>query len=290
MSIVDLHCHTTASDGKFSPLQLIERAQSVGIKVLAITDHDTLAGYREARDQLCDKNLILISGIEVSCLYAGMNIHIVGLDFDANATSMLQLEAQQIQARQQRAEQIAERLAKALQQPVNLNEVKEFVTGEIIGRPHFARYLVSKGWIKDEKAAFDKYLGAGKVGDVKNKWVSIEQAVKAIVDAKGVAVMAHAHRYKMTNSKLKRCLAGFVEAGGRALEVAYGQMDAQTQQQQVRLALEFGLAGSCGSDFHADNAHGLNLGVMPTFPKSVVPVWRSFDKAQAIEALIDASN
>lgn len=289
MSIIDLHSHTTASDGKLTPNQLIDRAQSRDIAVLAITDHDTLNGYRAAQEYAEDKGIILISGIEVSCLYAGMNIHMLGLDFDAQASSMLELEAMQAKARLARAERIAYKLSKTLNQEVVLDEVREFVTGQVIGRPHFAKYLVSKGWVKDEKTVFDKYLGAGKVGDVKNHWVSIEESAHAILDAGGIPVMAHAHRYKMTNSKLRRCLQSFVEAGGKAMEVSYGLMDFQTQQHQARLALEFGLAGSCGSDFHGENMHGLDLGVMPAFPKQVTPIWQSFKQSEQVCALIDAA-
>lgn len=287
MFIIDLHSHTQASDGKLTPFELIQKAQIQGIKVLAITDHDTLNGYREAKEYAKKAGVILISGIEISCLYAGMNIHIVGLDFDPDAPSMLELEEKQTKARDKRAQRIAYKLSQSLNKDVELDGVREFVTGEIIGRPHFAQYLVAKGWVKDEQTAFDKYLGAGKVGDVKNQWVSIEQAVEAIFQAQGVPVFAHAHRYKMTNSKLKRCLTLFKQVGGQGLEVAYGKMDAQTQNYQVQLALEFGFIGSCGSDFHGENTYGLDLGVMPKFPKQVTPVWQSFKQAKQIQTILD---
>lgn len=288
MSIIDLHSHTTASDGKLAPIELINRAISCGIKVLAITDHDTLNGYREAQAYAKQAGIILISGIEVSCLYGGMNIHMLGLDFDAKAKSILALESQQIKARDERAKRIAYKLSKALNKDVELDGVREFVTGEIIGRPHFAQYLVAKGWLKDEQTAFDKYLGAGKVGDIKNQWVSLEDSAQAILNAGGIPVMAHAHRYKMTRSKLRVCLDNFKQAGGLGLEVAYGQMDAQTQNQQIQLALEFGFQGSCGSDFHGENTQGLDLGVMPPYPKRIPPVWQSFKQATQIQAMIDA--
>lgn len=285
MSIIDLHTHTNASDGKLPPQELLLRAKQRGIKVLAITDHDTLEGYRVARPHAHKMDILLVSGIEVSCLYAGMNLHLLGLDFNPEAASILQLEAAQMTAREQRAQIIAKRLSGALKQPVVLDEVRAFTSGKIIGRPHFAQYLVSKGWIKDEQSAFDKYLGAGKIGDVKNQWVSLEQGIEAILNAQGVPVLAHAHRYKMTRSKLKRCLHDFKQAGGIGLEVAYAQMDAQTQRNQVQFALQLELKGSCGSDFHAPTSYGLDLGVMPSYPLNVPPVWHQFKQAAQIQAL-----
>ncbi len=286
MSIIDLHSHSTASDGKLSPYALLEHAQQRGVKVLAITDHDTTKGYHQAQDYAQDMGIILISGMEISCLHGGMNLHLLALDFNTQAPSMRQLEAAQMHARDERAQVIASRLSGALKHKVCLDEVRECVTGDVVGRPHFAQYLVAKGWIKDEKTAFDKYLGAGKIGDVKNQWVSLEQGIDAILKAEGVPVLAHAHRYKMTASKLKRCLQEFKQLGGIGLEVAYGQMDAQTQRKQVQLALQLELKGSCGSDFHAPTHYGLDIGVMPSYPLSVPPVWQQFKQALQIQNIL----
>ncbi|MFT4531933.1 MAG: putative metal-dependent phosphoesterase TrpH, partial [Thalassolituus oleivorans] len=124
--------------------------------------------------------------------------------------------------------------------------------------------------------AFNKYLGAGKPGDVKASWPELAQVTEWIVAAGGTAVMAHAHLYKMTRTKLKACLQDFKDAGGQGLEVAYGNMDANQLGQMSALAREMDLLGSCGSDFHGPNRFGLDLGVMPAFPKDVTPVWASW--------------
>ena len=272
-SVIDLHCHTTASDGSLSPAELVERASERGIQTLAITDHDTLEGFRQGRDMAEKKNLRLIPGIELSCVWGGATIHIVGLNMDVDSAAMKEAEAFQLNARNERCELIAQRVGKKLKQDICMDSVREYAGSDIVGRPHFARYLVDQGWVPSMQAAFTKYLGSGKVGDVKTSWPELEQVVRWIVDAGGVAVLAHAHLYKMTRTKLRACMSDFIEAGGSAVEVAYGQMDNNQRGQMTTLAKDMGLMGSCGSDFHGPNRFGLDLGVMPAFPKDVTPVW-----------------
>lgn len=278
VSLIDLHCHTTASDGKHSPQELIALAQQRGIQTLAITDHDTVDGFRMALPYAQQAGINLVAGIELSCVWQGISIHVVGLDFDPASNAMQQAEQRQLRVREQRAELIAERLSKRLRHQIDIDEVRLLAHGGQIGRPHFAQYLLEHGLVNSFASAFTKYLGAGKVGDVKTGWPSMAEVVACIVEAGGIAVMAHAHRYKMTRTKLRVCMQEFVDAGGRAIEVAYGTMDASQQQHMVDLALQFKLLGSCGSDYHGPNRFGLELGVMPSFPKGVLPVWEHFSK------------
>lgn len=273
---VDFHCHTTASDGKLSPIQLLDKAKALGISTMAITDHDTIEGFRLASAHAQQIGVRLISGIELSCVWSGINLHVVGLNFDPQCESMLAAERSQIAVRQERAEMIAQRLSKRLKYEICLADVAAYAGGEQIGRPHFAQYLLDRGLVSSFATAFNKYLGAGKVGDVKSYWPEMSQAVRWIVEAGGVAVLAHAHRYKMTRTKLHACLVDFTVAGGRGIEVAYHGMDPGQQQQMVQFAKEFKLKGSCGSDFHGPNRFGLELGQMPAFPAGVEPVWAGF--------------
>ena len=281
ISEFDLHCHTTASDGKFAPSVLVQRAAERGVKTLAITDHDTVEGYREALPFAREHGVTLIPGIELSCVWGGITVHIVGLNFDPDSAAMRQAEASQIEARKQRSQIIAERLSRKLKHEIDLNAVQALAghdgeSSELVGRPHFAQYLINEGLVPDMATAFRKYLGAGKVGDVKANWPELETVVKWIVAAGGTAVMAHAHLYNMTRTKLRACMDDFVDAGGRAIEVAYGMMDANQQGQMKALAQDYGLLGSCGSDFHGPNRFGLDLGVMPAFPKEIEPVWSAW--------------
>ena len=272
-SAFDLHCHSTASDGKLPAPELVARAAERGVQTLAITDHDTVEGYRQGRAAALSHNIELIPGIELSCVWGGVTVHIVGLNFDPESEAMRAAEASQAVAREQRAHIIVERLSKRLKHEIDLSAVKALAGGEAIGRPHFAQYLLDHGLVSSMAEAFNKHLGAGKPGDVKAIWPEMATVVEWIVAAGGVPVMAHAHLYKMTRTKLKACLIDFIEAGGRAIEVAYGQMDNNQQGQIVGLAKELNLLGSCGSDFHGPNRFGLDLGVMPKFPQGITPVW-----------------
>lgn len=195
----------------------------------------------------------------MSAVWSGITLHIVGLNFDADSPVMKQAEQIQTEARQRRAVVIAERLSRRIGADIDLQAVEQLAGGSQVGRPHFAQYLMNEGHVRSMNQAFGRYLGAGKVGDVKAMWPEMQQAVAWIVDSGGIAVMAHAHLYNMTRTKLKACLKEFIAAGGSAMEVAYGQMDNNQRGQMCALAKELGLQGSCGSDFHGPNRYGLEL-------------------------------
>jgi len=181
-SSVDLHCHTTASDGSLTPAELVARAAERGIEVLAITDHDTLSGFRAAAPVAEELGVRLISGIELSCVWGGVTVHIVGLNMDVDSEVIKVAEQHQLKVRDARCELIAERVGKKLKQSFDLDKVKEYAGGDAIGRPHFAKYMVEQGWVPSMAVAFNKYLGAGKPGDVKSGWPELEQVVRWIVD------------------------------------------------------------------------------------------------------------
>lgn len=273
-SQIDLHCHTTASDGALTPEALVDRALSRNIETLAITDHDTMAGYRQVKDYANEAGLNLIPGIELSSQWRGIGIHVVGLGMDPSHPVMVEAERSQTEVRRNRGKTIAERLSKKLQKEIDFSAVEALAGGEV-GRPHFAQYLVEQGLVTDRQAAFKKYLGAGKIGDVKSGWPAMETVVKWIVESGGQAVLAHPHHYNMTRTKLLDCIAAFQHAGGQAMEICCGLMDKNQAGQLTKIAQDQKLLGSCGSDFHGPNKFGLDLGVMPAFPKSdeLEPVW-----------------
>lgn len=273
ISTYDLHCHSTASDGKFPAAELVGRAAERGIKTLAITDHDTVEGYRQGKAAADELGVRLIPGIELSCVWGGTTIHIVGLNFDPEHSVMLAAEQEQHESRKQRSITITQRLSKALKREIHIEDVQKLAGGDLLGRPHFAQHLVDLGCVPDAATAFKKYLGAGKTGDVKANWPELSKVVRWIAESDGIPVMAHAHLYNMTRTKLRACMDDFVKAGGQALEVAYGQMDTNQQGQMKSLAKDYKLLGSCGSDYHGPNRHGLELGMMPAFPKDIEPVW-----------------
>ncbi len=270
--IFDLHSHSSASDGMLSPLELVSRARAQGVDVLALTDHDTIAGLEQARVAANDCGLELINGIEFSCLWARQGVHIVGLNVDIDSEALQQAVGHQARVRAERAEQIAARLAK--QGIEGTLEGARRLAGEgVVTRPHFARYLVEVGAVKSVNVAFKKYLGAGKAGDVKALWPSVEQVVEWITQAGGVAVLAHPDKYKMTRTKLRALLADFTAAGGQAVEVVSGKQQSAVTKELSRMVSAAGLAASCGSDFHVPNQPWQELGQFGGLTEACQPVW-----------------
>ncbi len=268
----DLHTHSHCSDGILSPQALVSRAKSNGVSVLALTDHDTVMGVEPARTEAQAQGIQLINGIEFSTLWNGIGVHVVGLNVDIQHPSMQEAVAVQEQSRQTRAAMIAERLAKAGIGDA-LAGAEAIADGAVVGRPHFAKFLVAEGVVPTINAAFKKYLGAGKIGDVKQLWPEVGQAVTWVREAGGVAVLAHPVKYKMTRSKLCRLVEDFQAAGGQAIEVISGKQQPNITKDLTRIATKYELYASCGSDFHVPDQHWQELGAMEPLPSECRPVW-----------------
>ncbi len=271
--LIDFHTHSTASDGALTPRELLLRAQAAGIEQFAITDHDTVAGFRAAVEMAEAESLQLIPGVEFSCRWSGVNIHIVGLGMDCDHPSMRKALEVLDSARGQRAERIAEVLEKR-----GFSGALEGAQAEAgdsqLGRPHFARWMVAEGHVDDFTTAFDKHLGRGKAGDVKAFWPEMAQVVAWIVAAGGVAVIAHPLHYEFTRSKLRRFVANFCAAGGSAIEIRSGNQSAEQTGRMSALAAEFGLEVSAGSDFHRDGNYNPPVGVRLGDSDELPAVWR----------------
>lgn len=274
----DLHTHSLCSDGILRPQELVSRARAQGVLTLALTDHDTVEGIDEARQAAAREGIELIPGIEFSCLWDGIGVHIVGLNIDPDHPLMLAAVARQQQRREERAHSIAEKLAK-VGIPGALEGARARATGNGIGRPHFAHFMVEQGHVASVSAAFQKYLGSGKVGDVKQLWPDIAQAIEWIRGAGGVAVVAHPDKYKVTRTKLRRLLAEFAEAGGQALEVISGQQSPTLSRDLLALAQKYDLSASCGSDFHVPGQPWQELGNFGQLPPGSQPVWELWQAA-----------
>lgn len=268
----DLHCHSVYSDGRLTPSDLLARASECGVDVLSLTDHDTLMGYEALYEVSNQYDIEIIPGIEFSSQWQGIGVHIVGLNVDIENEGLQQAIARQEVSRSDRAVEIGRRLEKIGVKDA-LAGAKAIAGDGVVGRPHFARYLVEIGEVANFNQAFKRYLGAGKPGDVKQNWPEIEEVVKWIVEGGGSAVLAHPAKYSMTRSKLCRLVADFTEAGGVAMEVISGkQTEAQTLD-LVKIANKFGLASSCGSDFHTPGAPWQELGSFGRLPPAAMPVW-----------------
>ncbi len=273
---IDLHSHTTASDGRFTPTNLIDRAIEFDLEVLAITDHDTTDGLAEAHAYI-EKNdlpLQLIDGIEISTLWQNKDIHVVGLNIDVNSPVLLDLIEQQKQRRTERSELMAHRLEKVTREGV-LEEVRAIAGEASITRAHFAKWLVDNGYAKNMQQVFKKYLTRNNPGYVPPFWCSIADAVDAIHQAGGVAVLAHPGRYGLTAKWVKRLLTSFSEAGGDAMEVAQPQQAQQERRTLADYAIQYKLLASQGSDFHYPSPW-MELGRNLWLPSGVEPVWKDW--------------
>ena len=258
--IVDFHTHSLASDGALAPIELLRRAKAAGVRKFALTDHDTTAGYLAVRHTSEAEEIGLVSGVELSCRWATTTIHVVGLNFDADAPEMTAMVEQLTQAREERAEKIATRLA-----GVGIDDALEgaqaIANGSQIGRPHFATWMAEAGAVDSVAEAFDKYLGAGKIGDVKMFWPPLSDVVQAITRAGGVAILAHPLKYRLTGMKLRALINDFKAAGGGAIEVLNGRQPETDLKRLSQLAEGNGLMCSVGSDFHRDFEYGPKLGI-----------------------------
>lgn len=272
--IVDLHTHTCASDGELSTDALIQRAEQAGVEMLAITDHDTVAGYANIGQQTL-KSGRLIPGIEFSSQWKKTGIHIVGLNIALDSESIIEGVHYQSQARRKRAMRIAEKLEKLGIENVWKN-VEAIAGDSVIGRPHFARFLVDSGTCNSINQAFSTYLGAGKTGDVKQFWAPYEKIIEWIRGAGGLAVLAHPEKYKLTRTKLSLLLDDFQEAGGEAMEVISGKQSKDVTEKLSRLCSQKNLLGSLGSDFHRPDQPWSELGRIPALPGECKAVWEKW--------------
>lgn len=267
---IDLHSHSNASDGVLSPTALISRAKEQGVEVLALTDHDTVDGIAEAKTAAQQQQITLISGVEISTVWQGKTIHIVGLDFDETHPAMTELLQRQAQLRYARAAEIGERFKKFGLENA-FAEAQALTSGEVT-RAHYARYLVNIGMVSNEGQAFKRYLSQGKPCYVKANWCDIPTAIEVIHQAGGIAVVAHPMRYQMTNNKIRTLIEDFQQWGGDAVEIA-GGVDLNQQKMLIQWLDKLSLSASVGSDFHYP-CGWIELGKNLTIPENVKTVWQ----------------
>ncbi|MGY8869709.1 MAG: PHP domain-containing protein [Pseudomonadales bacterium] len=262
----DFHAHSTASDGTLAPQVLIEKASEAGVKLMALTDHDSMSGYQALMNSGFNTDIELISGVELTCRLDKQVVHVVGLNLDATNdqlnTHLLGLD----QLRMERAKAIALRLLKA-GLPDLLEAAISCAAGGQIGRPHFAQALLDMGLVSDQQQAFKKYLGAGKKGDVKVEWPELVSVIDIISSAGGLSVLAHPTKYNLTLNKVRYLVAQYSELGGDALEVGYPAVTADHQKSLSALVEKHQLMASGGSDFHNPDYHWTGLGRFPGVPE-----------------------
>jgi predicted metal-dependent phosphoesterase TrpH len=271
---IDLHTHSNCSDGSLRPADLVARAAAAGIDVLALTDHDTVAGLEEAEHGAGIHGLRLVPGAEISATWRAQSIHVLGLWIDpASPLLRSSLNAQQ-DRRRVRMRKICARLEKLGLPGAELLAAVESSPG-VPTRAHLANALVAGGHVARADEAFRKYLGSGKSANVAAEWPALEAVVGWIRAAGGEAVLAHPTRYSLSAGARRRLLADFAAAGGAALEVVSGGNGAEHVDSLAVLAVKHGFMGSVGSDFHDPQLTWNPLGRSLKLPDCVTPVWRN---------------
>lgn len=274
--MIDLHSHSTYSDGLLTPTALIERAASRGVKLIALTDHDETSGLCEAEE--CAKRLGVrfIKGVEISVQWNGTSVHIVGLNIDPDHPELRGGLSYIRDSRLTRARKISRELENAGIRG-SLEGAYEYVTNShMIGRAHFARFLCARGYARDVKSVFEKYLAKGKPGYVPGEWATLAQAISWIKASGGLAIIAHPGRYPMKPNEMETLFSEFRELGGSAIEVVTPSHGKDQFRIFADYATRFGLLASAGSDFHGEEESRFDLGELPTLPIGCVPVWHDW--------------
>jgi predicted metal-dependent phosphoesterase TrpH len=281
-SPIDLHCHSDRSDGSLAPRALVDRAAERGVRVLGLTDHDTLDGVDEAQAAAKRHGTSLIPGVEISVSWSGRTLHVLGLDVDPASTALQEGLRSIRQGRLQRAELIGQRLAAAGIAGCLRGAFEHARNPELIGRTHFARHLIAAGVASDVKTAFRRFLAEGKPGYVRHRWASLQDALHWIGAAGGVGVLAHPLRYGLRAARLRALLQEFRSLGGGAIEVVTAGVQTDQALQLGRLAAESGLLASSGSDFHGADGWA-ELGALPALPALCEPVWQHWAPSEGAQ-------
>jgi len=269
----DLHCHSLASDGTLTPAGLVQAASDAGIEVLALTDHDTTDGIREAAAAAV-AGLRLVPGAEISITWQSQTIHVLGLGIDPGCDELQAGLAQLREFRDWRAEEIGRRLARAGIGGA-WTGARALAQGRIVSRTHFAQYLVEQGHAPSVRDVFRRFLVNNRPGYVSGEWAELEDALGWIRAAGGMAVIAHPARYRLTASKLSRLVGEFRELGGVGLEVVSGSHTRDNINTMAALCRTERLLASCGSDYHGPENCWMRLGELPALPTGCTPVWES---------------
>ena len=257
MRKIDLHVHTTASDGTFSPAEAVALAASTGLTAIAVTDHDTVLGCAEAARAGAELGVQIVPGIEISTKY-GTAVHILGYYIHTESESLSAVLNWAVQDRDIRNRKMAELMA-ADGLSVDYDDMQRRF-GEVIGRPHFAELLVEQGVAKDMKDAFEHYVDKGQKYYLPRTILPIERAIEIILSAGGIAVLAHPFQYRRDDAALRELIEHCMDNGLRGMECRYSGYSPEQSAYLEALAEEYGLIKTGGSDFHGSNKAHIRLG------------------------------
>ena len=279
---VDLHTHTHISDGTYSPEQLVEAAVDLKIKMLAVTDHDTMDALSRAKKHAKEYDIKIISGVEISSQWSRPNIkksygvHIVALNMQDQTPIKAMLENQK-KVRAERAKVICSLLEKCIDFDIYPDVIAK-VDGhpDRVTRTHIAKTLVEKNIVSRPQQAFDRFLKEGKKAFVKFEGLGLKETIDVIHASQGFAVLAHPTRYDLSATNIRYLIELFAESGGDAVELPPSVEPASTRQMVDRMIQQFDLAVSIGSDFHGENMPWIKLGNTPRVKEEQIGIWESF--------------
>ncbi len=273
---LDLHCHSTASDGALAPAALVRRAAAQGVDVLALTDHDQLDGLAEARETAQAARIKFVDGVEISVTWRGVTLHVIGLQIDPTE-EILTRGLETVRAgRLGRAREMARSLDGVGIHGSFEGALRHAENPAMVSRTHFARYLVECGAVSDMRGAFRRYLVAGKPGYVPHGWAALGEALRWIRAAGGQAVLAHPGRYSLSAGAMDDLMLEFRAGGGDGIEVVTGSHAPDQYALFAAVAARHGLAASRGSDFHGPG-EGAELGRLPGLDARLRPIWQDWE-------------
>ncbi len=260
-SSVDLHCHSIASDGTFTPREVVKLAKESGLSGLALTDHDTIAGIAEATTAAREFDIDFIPGIEISCVSPRPStIHLLGYGIDPMSPNLVTLTSTLIDGRNRRNERMVQKM-NALGLPVTLDEFRAEAGGDVIGRPHMAAVLVRKNIVSNMAEAFNLYLGTGGKVWVDKEQLTAREAIDLIHRSGGLAVLAHPTQLRKNNdAQLQSAIKNLVDLGLDGLEVIHSDHRDRFIDRAMEIAAHYNLLMTGGSDFHGSNKKHIRLG------------------------------
>ena len=273
---VDLHCHSSVSDGVLAPAEVAAHAHQGGVDVWALTDHDEVGGVAAARAAATDLGMRFVSGVEISITWAKETVHIVGLQIDEHNAALVDGLSRTRSGRDNRGRAIAAQLAAVGIPGAYEGALKYVGNPDLMSRTHFARYLVELGVAASIPDVFKKYLCEGKPGYVPHCWASLADSVSWIRGAGGIAVIAHPGRYRFSDTAQGALFDEFKQLGGTAIEVVTGSHTPDQYPLYAELAKRYGFLASRGTDFHAPGEARVDFGLLPPLPASVTPLWHDW--------------
>ncbi len=269
---IDLHCHSNVSDGVLPPADVVARAAANGVHALALTDHDDVAGLASAQSAADAAGMVFIPGVEISVTWRGHTVHIVGLRIDPLnrdlASGLHDIRLGRIERARRMSDDLALHGINGAYEGADAYAANK----QMIGRTHFARWLVAQGHAPDMRTTFKRFLTPGHPGYVEHEWTSLENAVGWIRGSGGMAVIAHPGRYAFKTRQLHVFLDAFRALGGEGIEVITGSHHPSEYGKFADLARAFDLKASRGADFHAPG-EGVDLGHLPALPHYCKTVW-----------------